>query len=124
PPPLPPPQSPWPPSTLPVPLSTVPCAPLPMRKFWPGTPQPVPGPPAGARAFQLVVVPNIDTRSPERHNGWMRRASVLFLVSCAARSTVRPDVARIGDVTDRGGLGLWVDSQEGSFANLEIRPAS
>ena len=26
--------------------------------------------------------------------------------------------------SDAGGVGLWVDSQEGSFANLQIRPAA
>jgi hypothetical protein len=26
--------------------------------------------------------------------------------------------------SDAGGIGLWVDSQAGSFANLQIRPAA
>lgn len=48
------------------------------------------------------------------------RATVKVFVDGAAQPTLVVHRLR----TDRGGIGLWVDSQEGSFANLEIRPAS
>jgi hypothetical protein len=52
------------------------------------------------------------------HNGDMRIA-LLLLAACAGSTANRPDVSRIA-----GGVGLWVDSQPGSFANLQIRPAA
>lgn len=48
------------------------------------------------------------------------RATVKVFVDGAAQPALVVQRLR----TDRGGVGLWVDSQEGSFANLEIRPAA
>src|SRR5262245_9280059 len=47
-------------------------------------------------------------------------ATVKVFVDGAARPTLVVNRLR----TARGGIGLWVDSQQGSFANLEIRPAA
>jgi hypothetical protein len=43
---------------------------------------------------------------------------VKVFVNGAAQPTLVVDRLR----TAARGIGLWVDSQEGSFANLEIRP--
>jgi hypothetical protein len=48
------------------------------------------------------------------------RATVKVFVDGAAQPTLVVNRLR----TARGGIGLWVDSQPGSFANLEIRPAA
>jgi hypothetical protein len=48
------------------------------------------------------------------------RATVKVFVDGAARPTLVVNRLR----SARGGIGLWVDSQQGSFANLEIRPAA
>jgi hypothetical protein len=48
------------------------------------------------------------------------RTTVQVFVDGAARPTLA--VPRLGSAS--GGVGLWVDSQEGSFANLQIRLAS
>src|ERR1051325_3494152 len=43
------------------------------------------------------VARTVDTRSANRHNAGMRTAIMLFLVSCAGHSAIRPDVPRIAD---------------------------
>jgi len=48
------------------------------------------------------------------------RATVKVFVDGAAQPTLVVQRLR----TASGGVGLWVDSQEGSFANLQIRPAA
>ncbi|HMG56498.1 MAG TPA: hypothetical protein VK601_23520 [Kofleriaceae bacterium] len=48
------------------------------------------------------------------------RTAVKVFVDGAAQPTLVVDRLR----TAAGGVGLWVDSQEGSFANLQIRPAA
>lgn len=48
------------------------------------------------------------------------RTTVQVFVDGAAQPTLA--VRRLGSAS--GGVGLWVDSQEGSFANLQIRQAS
>lgn len=48
------------------------------------------------------------------------RATVKVFVDGAARPTLTVDRLRVAS----GGVGLWVDSQEGSFANLQIRTAA
>jgi hypothetical protein len=48
------------------------------------------------------------------------RTTVKVFVDGAAKPTLVVDRLR----TAAGGVGLWVDSQAGSFANLEIRPAA
>ena len=48
------------------------------------------------------------------------RTTVQVFIDGAARPTLA--VRRLGSAS--GGVGLWVDSQEGSFANLQIRQAS
>lgn len=48
------------------------------------------------------------------------RTAVQVFVDGAARPALA--VRRLGSAS--GGVGLWVDSQEGSFANLQIRRVS
>jgi len=48
------------------------------------------------------------------------RTTVKVFVDGAAQPALVVDRLR----TAAGGVGLWVDSQEGSFANLQIRPAA
>ena len=48
------------------------------------------------------------------------RATVKVFVDGAAQPALVVQRLR----ADSGGVGLWVDSQEGSFANLQIRPAT
>jgi len=48
------------------------------------------------------------------------RTTVKVFVDGAAQPTLVVNRLR----TAGGGIGLWVDSQEGSFANLQIRPAA
>jgi len=48
------------------------------------------------------------------------RTTVKVFIDGAAKPTLVVNRLRSAD----GGVGLWVDSQEGSFANLQIRPAA
>jgi hypothetical protein len=68
--------------------------------------------------YEAAVAPAVDP------GGWFHahievgRTTVKVFVGGAARPALVVNRLR----TASGGVGLWVDSQEGSFANLQIRP--
>jgi hypothetical protein len=69
--------------------------------------------------YETAIVPAPDPAGWFHAHIEVGRATVKVFVDGAAQPALVVHRLR----TDRGGVGLWVDSQEGSFANLEIRPA-
>jgi hypothetical protein len=70
--------------------------------------------------YEAAVAPALDPAGWFHAHIEVGRTTVKVFVGGAAQPTLVVNRLR----TASGGVGLWVDSQEGSFANLQIRPVT
>lgn len=75
---------------------------------------------ASPGVYEHAIAPVPDPASWFHARVEIGKTTVRVFVNGAAEPTLTVQRLR----SERGGVGLWVDSQEGAFANLQIRPAA